>query len=706
MATEALKKLMATYDFEHNGELNKAEWIKLCGHDTINLSPDLSATLFEGLDSDGDGSVKITDILNELSAWEASQSSSEMNVQFQQNNFHNQSDASISSTPETSDNASDKNKTVTPIRELKVIKNGPSSLTKRHHLTSLALPPDSTDQWTTQKEIHVDGSEVFSTLPVAEAIDNTRAHELESMISRSYPELLSPFKNVMEDFQNELRVSKYEQSNLEQTYLREKAARREDLVRLEEELELQIERIEERTKNELREKLQNEYQNLVCNKEKEIRNIRDQVAQLRSKIESRLSNTENFFSPDPFVRGIPASEILDILPPTPVPYVNHNTNDSDQAELKNILMLLTQRETELINLKAQLSKQEAQIQIDKRELLNQEEEKHQLYQQLDAMRMAMQRLNTTNDYLYSALQNRSLNSHLDNIQSSSASELLAQPIHFRRPDDGTSLPNRKLGGISPLSYSALDTHNLRRMSGREQYSEPGFHRTNYSSDNLSGNSAGDIDKFELLSHEAPTPKPPERIFKVIIVGNSGVGKSSYLYRFCDGIFYPHLRATVGIDFRTRNVRFENVVYTIQLWDTAGQEKYRSIIRSYFRKVDGVILMYDVTEAESYHDLKSWLNLIMDSTNDTQVPIMFVGNKIDLREAENNTRKSFVTVEMGQRLASTNNALFIETSVATQYNIEEAIHLLVREMKVREDTQVATLPITPNTELRKYKNCCS
>ncbi|KAA0198132.1 putative Small GTPase EhRabF3 [Fasciolopsis buskii] len=162
-----------------------------------------------------------------------------------------------------------------------------------------------------------------------------------------------------------------------------------------------------------------------------------------------------------------------------------------------------------------------------------------------------------------------------------------------------------------------------------------------------------IENFsELCLFTLQTPKPPERMFKVILVGDTSVGKSSFMHQFCDGVFYPKLRATVGVDFRTRNLRVDSTVYTIQLWDTAGQEKYRSIVRTYFRKVDGVIVIYDVTCPNSFQNVQSWLDNIEDNTDCGKTPVIIVGNKTDLRDAEDDVTnpKSCVSTEMGRRFA--------------------------------------------------------
>ncbi|KAA3678392.1 Ras and EF-hand domain-containing protein [Paragonimus westermani] len=267
-----------------------------------------------------------------------------------------------------------------------------------------------------------------------------------------------------------------------------------------------------------------------------------------------------------------------------------------------------------------------------------------------------------------------------------------------------------------------------------------------------------------------TPRPPERIFKIILIGDTGVGKSSFMHQFCDGVFYPRLRATVGVDFRTRNLRLDRTVYSIQLWDTAGQEKYRSIVRTYFRKVDGVIIMYDVTAPSTFRNVRSWMeqlsrNLaisssvpsrtnsffsgrysffktfdaasdyfqpgllhraksffqpVKESSNGSKVPVIIVGNKIDLRSDTGSP--SYVSTEMGIKLAEaliyvymncsvfflfttqSYKASFIETSVCTAMNVDEAVRQLACQMKLDEDIQVATVQLTEKS-VTPARTCC-
>ncbi|XP_078530079.1 EF-hand calcium-binding domain-containing protein 4B isoform X2 [Lissotriton helveticus] len=116
---------------------------------------------------------------------------------------------------------------------------------------------------------------------------------------------------------------------------------------------------------------------------------------------------------------------------------------------------------------------------------------------------------------------------------------------------------------------------------------------------------------ETLAHEERVYSPPERLFKIVCVGNSCVGKTSFLRRFCDDYFHLGTAATVGIDFSVKTVTVDNCQVALQLWDTAGQERYRSITKQFFRKADGVIVMYDITCKQSFSAVRQWLISIED-----------------------------------------------------------------------------------------------
>ncbi|TNN20424.1 Ras and EF-hand domain-containing protein isoform 2 [Schistosoma japonicum] len=698
MSIENLKKLLKSYDFENTGDLNKTEWIKLCSNSTINLSTDISSRLFNELDTDNDGLIKISDILYELHIWEASNQQSHSYNHFDRINNNHENELIENRNEELiykdeDYNVLDKNQIGQQSRrssELN-IKANPVILERRKHRCSfipseIIIQSEGNDQWMSKKEINPDGSEVFTTTPIVKTPKYNSVCELESVLSQNYPELLSPFKTVLDDFRKELSQAKKEKINLEETYMKEKEERKSDLYRLEGELESQIQSIEERAKSEAHEKLQNEYRALVSNKEQEIGEIREQVKNLKLKIKHRThTHCDSMNSP------IIQKKIEDLVGTSSFCFtdsisstdpLNHNyqqqnlyqnekedeEQNSFKRELQDVLSTLAKREAELRILKDQLAEQEVQLTMDKRELISQEEEKQNLYSQLNVMRDTVERLNKTNDYLCSALRRESIRRQNRTSPSSAFSEQSDNNETNPQPGNfSTGIPFP----LEPYEFDNLESI-LTPQHHRNHHIDSTCRRSDYSSENVSSVSTFNYgrDKFATLENNTEgkyltESLTPTRIFKVILVGDSGVGKSSFLYRFCDGIFYPQLRTTLGVDFRTRNILMNNSVYTIQLWDTAGQETYRCVVRSYFRKIDGVVLMYAVNQPDTFANIKYWMEMIRESTSEANVPILLVGNKVDLRNTANNSTnenndgnndmrqpesQKYITYEMGNNLA--------------------------------------------------------
>lgn len=152
------------------------------------------------------------------------------------------------------------------------------------------------------------------------------------------------------------------------------------------------------------------------------------------------------------------------------------------------------------------------------------------------------------------------------------------------------------------------------------------------------------------------------LFKYIIVGDSGVGKSSILLQFIDKRFNHIHDLTIGVEFGARNIPINDKDIKIHIWDTAGHEAFRSITRSYYRDAAGAILVFDVTQRETFYHLKSWLEEICQMTRNTS--IILVGNKSDL------TYKRQVSTEEGQMFARKHGMKFIETSAKNNSFIDE------------------------------------
>lgn len=193
---------------------------------------------------------------------------------------------------------------------------------------------------------------------------------------------------------------------------------------------------------------------------------------------------------------------------------------------------------------------------------------------------------------------------------------------------------------------------------------------------------------------------PQRIFKVVFVGDSGVGKSSFIHRFCNNQFRASFAATIGVDFQIRALTVGDSAVVLQLWDTAGQERYRSVTKQYFRKADGVVVMYDVTSERSFLNIRDWMFSVKEGVEEGTV-IAIVGNKTDIVETEPDHVSK---VKDGSKMAVEYDALFYETSAKSGSYINETMLGLASLLKDKEDKAMeAALKLT---DTPKKKGCCS
>ncbi|KAL3832010.1 hypothetical protein ACJMK2_023694 [Sinanodonta woodiana] len=160
--------------------------------------------------------------------------------------------------------------------------------------------------------------------------------------------------------------------------------------------------------------------------------------------------------------------------------------------------------------------------------------------------------------------------------------------------------------------------------------------------------------------------------KILIIGESGVGKSSLLLRFTDDTFDPEQTATIGVDFKVKTLTVDGNGAKLAIWDTAGQERFRTLTPSYYRGAQGVILVYDVTSRQSFSKLDAWLNELETFSTKHEVIKMLVGNKIDMDKRE-------VSKEDGLRFARKHQMLFIEASAKTKEGVQCAFEELVEKI---------------------------
>ena len=202
----------------------------------------------------------------------------------------------------------------------------------------------------------------------------------------------------------------------------------------------------------------------------------------------------------------------------------------------------------------------------------------------------------------------------------------------------------------------------------------------------------------------------EQLYKIIIIGNSGVGKSNILGRYLNDEFQQDTKSTVGVEFGSKKMVIENVTIKLQIWDTAGQERYRSITSAYYKGSKGCFIVYDITSQQSFDDVEKWYEEISKIT-EKNISIILVGNKCDL-ESE---RK--VTIEMGEEKAKNLNCPFYETSALNNTHIDTVFQTITEDIYNRcknernedeDDFEIVQKDdnlININSEKPPEKKCC-
>eukprot|EP01137_Pigoraptor_chileana_P004619 Opistho-2@46498 len=179
-------------------------------------------------------------------------------------------------------------------------------------------------------------------------------------------------------------------------------------------------------------------------------------------------------------------------------------------------------------------------------------------------------------------------------------------------------------------------------------------------------------------------KAYDYLFKLLLIGDSGVGKTCVLFRFSDDAFNSTFISTIGIDFKIRTIDLDGKKIKLQIWDTAGQERFRTITTAYYRGAMGILLVYDITQDKTFDNIKNWIrNIEQHAAEDVEK--MILGNKCDIED------KRMVTKERGQKLADEYGIKFLETSAKANINVEEAFMTIARDIKKKMDNKATATP---------------
>ena len=198
----------------------------------------------------------------------------------------------------------------------------------------------------------------------------------------------------------------------------------------------------------------------------------------------------------------------------------------------------------------------------------------------------------------------------------------------------------------------------------------------------------------------------DKTCKILLIGDSKVGKTCLISRYAIGVFNEDYISTIGFDNRQKEEIINNEKVLVKIFDTAGQERFKSITANYLRNAEGVILVYDLTSTESFESLKFWIESIKNNLgNDEPIPIIIIGNKIDLEGARE------INKSVAEKFAKDNNYKYFETSAKTGEGVDDAFREIVKQILGRNDKfddekEENTVKIEDKKgSVEKKKGCC-
>ncbi|XP_028813388.1 ras and EF-hand domain-containing protein homolog [Denticeps clupeoides] len=553
----------------------------------------------------------------------------------------------------------------------------------------------------------------------------TEVRSLWAQLRRDEPRLLSNFEEFLARVTLQIKEANQERREMESALKRKAATHDDEIQRLYEEMEQQIKNEKDRIMLQDSERFLSRSQDLehkLSTKEHEL----DLLFQKQKRLEFQCR------------------ELSSERQETKVQNMKlKQTNEELSRDLEHTSQELALAQEQLALLQEQASRLDEEREIEMYRITEGlQRERTSLLKQLDLLREMNKHLRDEHDTYSQAPKNSARTSTWSPRPGSISVRNAERRSQFKSDDEEEVLPQCKrrdmMSGQAVVDGPPSSSHRLQRIISIEEDHLPGLLQDGYQtqlqdwSEAEEGMEEEDDDEGVELQmssiHPSLTSTPsaesrgtptsprgqpvgketvhaeegvasaPDRLFKVVLVGNSSVGKTSLLRRFCDGSFHPGTSATVGIDYRVKTLTVDGSQVALQLWDTAGQERYRSITKQFFRKADGVVIVYDVTTEQSFTAVRHWLASVQDGAGEEDLPIMLLGNKADL------DKQRQVPGQVGEALAKDKQLMFHECSACSGHNVLDCMVRLARILKEQEDHQKEKTVQLVGSPCRK-KACC-
>ncbi|XP_026177465.1 ras and EF-hand domain-containing protein isoform X2 [Mastacembelus armatus] len=527
-----------------------------------------------------------------------------------------------------------------------------------------------------------------------------QAVTLYQNISLTEPRLISQFENVILNFTKEIKQQNSEMENLALAIRRAQDQASMQLSEMEEEMDQRIHATEKKMREQEKQRTEAALSELR-------RNYETEMCELQCKIQKMQMIEEKYKNITVRDESLTLKKKINELT-----LENQRLKQDLLKSQTNVSCL----QSEMDSLKTELTDQSINSERDEELMKHFTDERDVLESQIEMLQVANRKLHDSNDGLRAALERltRSSNSgspgEIKN-RSRSRSICYTSPyalmerfchrmddysLYSRGPSCDTlalamcdpglrrrhssecevdSLPEIYMdSGLSTLRGSHGGYDSEQEVKGHEEEEDEERDRQKGEDDNndsMMGENS-DAEKKDSVDLGYMTS---DKAYRIVLAGDAAVGKSSFLLRLCKNEFKLNSSTTLGVDFQMKTLIVDGEPVLLQLWDTAGQERFRSIAKSYFRRADGVLLLYDVTCERSFLNVREWVDMIEDVSQE-DIPIMLVGNKCDLRQEAVNS----VSTSYGEKLAMTYNTLFCETSAKDGSNILEAVLHLARQVK--------------------------